>query len=106
MEVQAALGSEIVMAFDECLPGDVGRRRNAQEHGVDAAMGETIEGNGSQTLQDERERHWTLLRQAALNSRDSRLFSASFREPAISICDWKASSGQSRSVLTVTRSAV
>jgi queuine tRNA-ribosyltransferase len=25
MEVQAALGSEIVMVFDECLPGDVGR---------------------------------------------------------------------------------
>ena len=24
MEIQAALGSEIVMAFDECLPGDVG----------------------------------------------------------------------------------
>jgi len=24
MEVQAALGAEIVMAFDECLPGDVG----------------------------------------------------------------------------------
>src|SRR5262245_31875285 len=24
MEVQAALGSDIVMAFDECLPGDVG----------------------------------------------------------------------------------
>jgi queuine tRNA-ribosyltransferase len=27
MEVQAALGSEIVMAFDECLPGDVGREQ-------------------------------------------------------------------------------
>jgi queuine tRNA-ribosyltransferase len=25
MEIQAALGSEIVMVFDECLPGDVGR---------------------------------------------------------------------------------
>ena len=26
MEVQAALGSEIVMAFDECPPGDAGHR--------------------------------------------------------------------------------
>jgi queuine tRNA-ribosyltransferase len=27
MEIQAALGSEIVMAFDECPPGDVGREQ-------------------------------------------------------------------------------
>ena len=27
MEVQAALGSEIVMAFDECPPGDAGHER-------------------------------------------------------------------------------
>ena len=30
MEVQAALGSEIVMAFDECLPGDVGFEQTRQ----------------------------------------------------------------------------
>src|SRR4029079_19199139 len=30
MEVQAALGSEIVMAFDECPPGDVGREQTMQ----------------------------------------------------------------------------
>lgn len=30
MEVQAALGSEIVMAFDECTPGDAGHERTKQ----------------------------------------------------------------------------
>ena len=30
MEVQAALGSEIVMTFDECLPGDVGFEQTRQ----------------------------------------------------------------------------
>lgn len=30
MEVQAALGSEIVMAFDECPPGDAGNERTKQ----------------------------------------------------------------------------
>ena len=30
MEVQAALGSEIVMAFDECPPGDAGHERTRQ----------------------------------------------------------------------------
>ena len=30
MEVQAALGSEIVMAFDECPPGDAGHERTKQ----------------------------------------------------------------------------
>jgi queuine tRNA-ribosyltransferase len=30
MEIQAALGSDIVMAFDECLPGDVGADRTKQ----------------------------------------------------------------------------
>lgn len=30
MEIQAALGSDIVMAFDECTPGDAGRERTLQ----------------------------------------------------------------------------
>ncbi|MCV6022504.1 tRNA-guanine transglycosylase, partial [Escherichia coli] len=30
MEIQAALGSEIVMAFDECPPGDAGFERTRE----------------------------------------------------------------------------
>ena len=47
MEVQAALGSEIVMAFDECLPGDVGYRTNTTKPRINVAVGKKVKGAGS-----------------------------------------------------------
>ena len=39
MEIQAALGSEIVMVFDECPPGDAGFRQDKTKFGNDGAVG-------------------------------------------------------------------
>ena len=44
MEVQAVLGAEIAMAFDECAPGEATSRRNTPKHGADAALGQEIKG--------------------------------------------------------------
>ena len=42
MEVQAALGSEIVMVFDECAPGKAAHDEARAKHGVDRALGEAF----------------------------------------------------------------
>ncbi len=43
MEIQAALGAEIVMVFDECPPGDAGIRNYTKKSGNDGTLGVTIE---------------------------------------------------------------
>jgi queuine tRNA-ribosyltransferase len=44
MEIQAALGSEIVMAFDECPPGDAGHERTLQSLELTARWAERSKG--------------------------------------------------------------
>ncbi len=43
MEIQIALGADIVMAFDECTEHPAERERARGVHGDDAALGEAVE---------------------------------------------------------------
>ena len=54
MEIQAALGSEIVMAFDECPPGQTDREEALQSLQMTAALGWRGRRSRFDELQEER----------------------------------------------------